>query len=159
MLFPSWERLSPAAWLVLSHTADHGQGPLCWLNCRKGSNATCRLLGLTTAAGCGQEPGASGLELEVGSQKPRRRGESEPPPRPHWLSHQRQTLSLSVWEGGKSCFHFLSQSSRTVAHRQEETEKPCPPAPHKLLKSKVLEEVGGGAPLRTGIASPRRRQR
>lgn len=121
--------------------------PMCWLNCRKGSNATCRLLGLTTAAGCWQEPGASGLELEVGSQKPRRRGESEPPPRPHWLSHQRQTLSSSVWEGGKSCFHFLSQSSRTVAHRQEETEKPCPPASHKLLKSKVLEEVGGGTPL------------
>lgn len=47
---------APEAWLVLSHTAGYRQGPLCWLNCRKGSNATCRSLGLTTAAECWQEP-------------------------------------------------------------------------------------------------------
>lgn len=108
--------------------AESQKGLKCNLQATRADHC-CRMLAGASLAG------ASGLELKAGSQKPRRRGESEPPPRPHWLSRQRQTLSSPVWEGGKSCFHFLS--SRTVAHRLEETGKPCPPSPHNLLKSKV----------------------
>lgn len=52
------------------------------------------------------------------------------PRHPHaQLSRQRQTLGSSVWAGSRSCFHFISQSSRTVSHRHEKPQKQRSPSP------------------------------
>lgn len=74
------------------------------------------------------------------SQEPRIRGQSEPPPPPCWLSRQKQTLNSSVWEGSRSCFHFIPYSSRTVSHRHEEPQKQHSPSPTAAPQKQGLRE-------------------
>ena len=58
--------------------------------------------------------------------------------RPHsQLSRQRQTLTSSVWEGGRSCFHFISYSSCTVSHRREK-----PQEMHSSSPSEAFQKQG-----------------
>lgn len=67
-----------------------------------------------------------------------------------WLSRQRQTLSLPVWEGIRSYFHFTSYSSRTVSHRLEKLQKQDSPSSTTASRKQELTENTGKNTLDLG---------
>lgn len=76
------------------------------------------------------------------------KGASQSPPHLHTgLSRQRQTLSSSVWEGSRSCFHLIAYSSRTVSHRHEKSPKKRSPSPTAASQKQGPQDNIGGNTL------------
>lgn len=108
------------------------------LNEGKGSNV--RPSGLTTLAGCCDQacrsfrPGVPGLFPGLAARNQGEGQSQSPLPLPAG-SHIRGRHSAPMWEGNRSCFHFLSYSSRTVAADTKQH-------PSSLLSSSKAEAEG-----------------
>lgn len=105
--------------------------PMCWLNCRKGSNATCRLLGLTTAAGCWQEPAS--LEHRAWNSRLAARNQEEVGSQSHLLvptgSHVRGRLSARLCgkEARAASIFFHSHHEQWPTDRRRQRSHVHPP--------------------------------